>query len=108
MEPQLTPCELDAEKAAKRIAISLFGAAHVRAQLDAELRTCATEHREVLQRLYDLDTAADSDVEEQTIRLLQEHANEIRRIQREHGFTIPGLTDLCSCLGGKATIDLLP
>ena len=106
--PQLTPCELDAEKAAKRAAREIYGAEHLRAFLDNEVAHCKPEHRETTERLAALDPAADPESEAKTIVLLEQHADEIRKYQREYKFEMPGIPELTDSLRGKSTVQLRP
>ncbi|HEX4427570.1 MAG TPA: hypothetical protein VH079_19370 [Terriglobales bacterium] len=55
MLPQLTPCELDAEKAAKRMLVQMYGEKHASEYLTAAGAGCRPEHREVIERLANLD-----------------------------------------------------
>ncbi len=91
MPPQLTPCELDAEKAAKRVPGQIYGDAAVRAYLDSEVARCKSEHRETMERLAAIDPAADPQMEAKTIALLEQHAAEIRKYQIEYNFVMPGI-----------------
>jgi hypothetical protein len=43
---QVTPCEIDAEKAAKRVLAQMYGDSAVRAYLDAEIAHCKPAHLE--------------------------------------------------------------
>jgi hypothetical protein len=100
--PQLTPCELDAEKAAKRVLRQLYGDEGVRVYLDTELARCKLEHREVLEHLAALDETADPKIEAETITLLEQHAAEIRKCQLEYKFVIPGIPELSEALRGRS------
>ena len=67
--PQLTPCELDAEKAAKRVLGQMYGDSGLHAYLDAELARCKPEHREVMERL----AALVVQVQPCVVRIILEH-----------------------------------
>jgi hypothetical protein len=108
MPPQLTPCELDAEKAAKRMLRQIYGDIGLRAYLDTELARCKPEHREVLQRLAVLDDTSDQKIEATTIALLEEHAAKIRKLQRENNFVMPGIPELSDALRGRSDVPLRP
>src|SRR5438034_6061474 len=79
MAPQLTPCELDAEKAAKRAARDIYGEESLRTYLEKDLAHCKPEHRKTSERLAALDPEADPEAETKTIALLEQHAEEIRK-----------------------------
>ncbi len=104
--PQLTPCELDSEKAAKRVLGQMYGDAAVSAYLDVELAACKQEHFETTQRLAALDPAADPHTEANTIALLEEHAEEIRKVRRGNNFDMPGISELMYALRGRSTVRL--
>jgi hypothetical protein len=111
--PQETPCELDAERAAKRLLSEMHGPDEVRVFIAKELADCAPEHRDVLERLATLDIAADPQFETKTIELLRQHAAEIVKIQRETrvkypDYVIPGIRELTDALKGKSDVRLLP
>jgi hypothetical protein len=108
MPPQTTPCELDAEKAGKRVARVMYGDERARAYLDTELARCKPEHREVLERLAALDETADPKIEAETIALLEEHAAEIRKCQLQYNFMIPGIPELSEALRGRSDARLRP
>jgi hypothetical protein len=77
--PQETPCELDAERGAKRVLEDVYGAPAAREDVNNELARSKPEHREVLQRLATLDTAADPQSEKKTLQLVEQHAAEIMK-----------------------------
>jgi hypothetical protein len=104
--PQLTPCELDAEKAGKRVLVEMYGADAARAYLDSELANCKPEHRETTERLAALDPAADPSLEANTIALLEQHAAEIRKYQLEYNFVMPGIPELVKALRGRSSVRL--
>lgn len=106
MNPQETPCELDAEKAGKRVLFEIHGAASARAYLEKELAHCKPEHRDVLVRLVALDPIADPESEHQTVRLLEEHAEEIRQHQVANNFTMVGVPELVQLLRGRSSVRL--
>jgi hypothetical protein len=106
--PQLTPCELDAERAAKRVLIHMYGDSGLGAYLDVERTRCSPEHREVIERLATLDPEADSEIEARTIVLLEQHATEIRRLQLKHKFEMPGIPELSDALRGRSNALLRP
>jgi hypothetical protein len=108
MLPQLTPCELDAEKASKRVLRQVYGYAGVRAYLDGELAHCKPEHREVIERLATLDETVDPELEGNTIAVLEQHAAEIRRLQKENNFVMPGIPELLETLRGRSDVRLRP
>jgi len=113
VQPQLTPCELDAEKAAKRVLCEEYGEAAVREYLKNELARCRSEHRETVQRLAELDITADRQMETGTIELLKQHAAEIVSFQTEArsrfpGYVMPGVRELTEALKGRSNIRLLP
>jgi hypothetical protein len=108
MPPQMTPCELDAEKAAKRVCREVYGDTGLRAYLDTKLACCKPEHREVLQRLAVLDDTADPKIEATTITLLEQHAAEIRKLQRENNFVMPGIQELSDALRARSDVRLRP
>jgi hypothetical protein len=110
--PQETPCELDAERGAKRVLEDLYGPATAREYVNREVAHCPPEHREVLQRLAVLDTADDPEMEKKTLRLLEQHAAAIRKFQadgaaRFPGYIMPGLLELTEALRGKSAIRFL-
>jgi len=107
MPPQLTPCELDAEKAGERVARQMYGDEGARAYLDTELAGCKPEHREVLERLAALDETADPKIEAETIALLERRAAEIRKYQLQGNFVIPGIQELSEALRGRSDARLL-
>lgn len=112
-QPQETPCELDAERCAKRILQDVYGPAAAREFFATELATCKPEHREVLERLATLDPTADPDIENKTLQLLEQHAPAIRKYQadaraRFPGYMMPGLAELIQALSGKSNIRLAP
>jgi hypothetical protein len=86
MPPQLTPCELDTEKAAKSMLGQMYGDGQTRAYLTAELAACRPEHREVTERLATLDPTPDPEIEKKTVALLEQHAAEIRKLQNRAQF----------------------
>ncbi len=111
--PQETPCELDAERGAKRILEDLYGVAAAREYLAKELATCNPEHRAVLQRLAALDPTADPEMEKKTLQLLEQHAPAIRKYQadaraRFPDYMMPGLLELTEAMSGKSNTHLLP
>lgn len=106
--PQLTPCELDAEKAAKRVLGRMYGDSGLRAYLHAELARCKPEHQGVIDRLASLDTTADPQLETKTIALLEQHAAEIRKLQAENNFVMPGIPELSDILRGRSDVHLRP
>ncbi len=106
--PQLTPCELDAERAAKRVLIRMYGDSRVRAYLDVERTRCSPEHRELIERLTTLDPEPDPELEARTVALLDLHAAEIRRLQLEHKFEMPGIPELSDALRGRSNVRLRP
>jgi hypothetical protein len=106
--PQLTPCELDCEKTAKRVLREIYGDEAMRAYLDAELVRCKPEHRETTERLTALDPTADPNLEANTIELLEQHAAEIRNYQREHNFVMRGIPELTEVLRGRSDVRLRP
>lgn len=108
MLSQLTPCELDAEKAAKRVLEQMYGDKQASAYLSAAVAGCRPEHREVIERLATLDPTSDPEIEKQTIALLEQHAAEIRKLQREHNFVMPGITEVIELLLGRHEICLKP
>lgn len=105
---QLTPCELDCEKAAKRVLREMYGDEAMRAYLDSELANCKPEHRETTERLGALDTAADPNLETDTIALLEQHAAAIRKYQLEYNFVMPGIPELTEALHGRSDVRLRP
>jgi hypothetical protein len=88
MLPQLTPRELDAEKAGKRVLRQVYGDAGV--------------------RLATLDETVDPELEGNTIALLEQHAAEIRRLQKENNFVMPGIPELLETLRGRSDVRLRP
>jgi hypothetical protein len=111
--PQLTPCELDAEKAGKRVLGEIYGDLAVRDYLDAELARCKPEYRETTERLIALDPAADPHMEAKTIELVEHHASEIVRQQIEGRslipeYVMPGVRELGEALKGTSKVRLLP
>jgi hypothetical protein len=109
--PQLTPCELDAEKAAKRVLRQMYGGEGVRSYLETELVRCKPKHREVLERLTALDETADPQIEEETIALLEQHAAAIRNFQHQYYVgrpPMPGIPELCELLRGRSDVKLRP
>ena len=86
----------------------MHGDAAVRAYVDAELARCKPEHREVLERLAALDPSADQQIEAKTIALLEQHAPEIRKLQREKNFVMPGIPELAAALRGRSIVRLRP
>jgi len=108
MLPQLTPCELDAEKAAKRTLEQMYGDKHASAYLTAAVAGCRPEHREVIERLATIDPKSDPEIEKQTVALLEQHAAEIRKLQREHKFVMPGITEVIELLRGRHNICFEP
>jgi hypothetical protein len=106
--PQLTPCEMDAERGAKRVLIHIYGDSSVRAYLKVELASCKLEHREVMERLATLDDTTDPELEAKTITLLEQHDAEIRKIQLENNFVMPGIPELSELLRGRSTVRLWP
>jgi hypothetical protein len=108
MPPQTTPCELDAEKAAKRVLGQMYGDSAVRAYLDAELARCKPEHGETTERLVALDDTSDSQLGSKTVALLEHHAAKIRKLQRENNFVMPGIPELSDALSGRSNVQLRP
>jgi hypothetical protein len=106
--PQVTPCELDAERAAKRVLIHMYGDSGVRSYLDVERTRCSPEHRELIERLTTLDPEADPEIEAKTVTLIEQHAAEIRRLQFEHKFEMPGISELSDTLRGRSNVRLRP
>jgi hypothetical protein len=106
--PQLTPCELDAEKAAKRALRQMYGDEGLHVYLNTELVRCKEEHREVLERLAALDEIPGPKIEAETIALLEQHAAEIRDYQRQYNFVIPGIPELSETLRGRSNARLRP
>lgn len=111
--PQETPCELDAERAAKRLLSEMRGGVAVREFLNSEIAACKPQHREVLERLGRLDIAADPQVEAKTIELLKRHAAEIVKIQTDArvqfpGYVMPGVSELTEALSTNINIRLMP
>jgi len=106
--PQLTPCELDAERAAKRVLGQMYGDSGLRAYIQAELASCKPEHRDVMDRLASLDATTDPQLEAKTISLLEEHAAEIRKIQTANSFVMPGIPELSDALLGRTDVQLRP
>jgi hypothetical protein len=106
--PQLTPCELDAEKAAKRVLRQMYGNEGVRAYLDAELARCKPEHRDVMEHLAALEDTADPKIEEKAIALLEQHAVEIRKFQLQYNFVMSGIPELSEALRGRGDVRLRP
>lgn len=106
--PQLTPCELDAEKAAKRVLRQMYGDKGVHVYLDGESLGCKPEHQEVLERLAALDEAADPNIEAETIALVEQHAAEIRKYQLQYNFVMPGIPELSDALQGRSDVRLRP
>jgi hypothetical protein len=106
MPPQLTPCELDAEKAAKRELAEMYGDSALRAYLDAELARCKPEHREAIGLLAALDHNSDPEMCAKTVALLEHHAAEIRKLQRENNFVMPGIRELSDVLCGRSNVQL--
>lgn len=108
VQPQLTPCEIDAEKAARRVLGQMYGDARVRAYLDSELARCKSQHRDAMEHLAALDPAPDPDYEAKTISLLEQHAAEIRNYQLQYNFVMPGIRELSEALQGRSDIRLRP
>ena len=110
MAPQSTPCEVDAEANGKAIAENIFGVAAVGEHLTAQIANCRPEHRDVLVRLKESHTHARSRelLESETLRLLNEHAAEIRTLQSKDNFEIPGIRELSMHAQGKLHVSLLP
>jgi hypothetical protein len=108
MAPQQTPCELDAERAAKRAGAYIYGEQRVQSYLANELETCKPEYRETTERLATLDPEADPQAEAKTIILLEQHAEEIRRYQREYKFEMSGIAELMDILRNRSRVQLRP
>jgi hypothetical protein len=106
--PQMTPCELDAEKAAKRMLGQMHGDGKTRAYLTAQLAACRPEHRETMERLAALDPATDPQTEAHTIVLLEQNAAEIRKLQRQYNFVMPGILEVIELLRDRCDICLKP
>ncbi len=108
MPPQRTPCELDAEKAAKQTLRRIYGDSGLRDYLTGELASCKPEHREVMERLAALDDTADPQLEAKTIALLEQHAPAIRKYQLEYRFVMVGIPELAEALRGLSNVQLRP
>lgn len=106
--PQLTPCELDAEMAAKRALRQRYSDEGARVYLDTELGHCTPEHRAVLERLAALDETPNPRIEAETVALLEQHAAEIRKYQFQYNFVIPGIPELIEALRGRSDVQLRP
>src|ERR1041384_741462 len=72
--PQSTPCEVDAEKAGKRIAGQMYGEDDLRGYCDVARACGHPEYFEVTENLILLDPAPDPEMEAKTITLLEHHA----------------------------------